>query len=479
MSSFFKRIALGGASALSLLVASSAAFSQAPTLDHTILVVGTTEAGIYEIATGKELARIPAPGGSLDTMALANGHALFNHTAAHNVIAVDLRTGKEINRIASSSLGAKRPVHAYLTPAFGGRQFYVALNDGVVADTPVGEVPKDSSLTLIDVIPSSTDYLKPVGEVRLGRGHHKLAFSNTRARMVASNIADCNDVLSVYDFSSPADIKLVKTFSAKDLGYDGSSALKTCDVTGKTGVSLSPHGVGTSAATGEAYHFITGTGQVALIDIDSDAPSLKLVQTAGIGGSTAKDMPGGRYIVVPQRTPRELQDRAGGVLCQVGQIAVIDAVKRQLVAQIPLLYGDGACSDSLVGKPGAAATPAYVGFTKDGKRMLVSLGTLGGAANQPLAVDLTLVFDMSDPTKPKQLGSIKVEAGKAADVVMASGGAIAFVPNSAANSVSVIDTATMQVIRTIKTVDGAMRISSFSPSSGPSKPVGPASPATN
>ena len=58
-----------------------------------------------------------------------------------------------------------------------GKQFYVTLNDGVVADTPVGEVPKDSSLALIDVDPASPTYLKLAGEVRLGRGHHKVAFS--------------------------------------------------------------------------------------------------------------------------------------------------------------------------------------------------------------------------------------------------------------------------------------------------------------
>jgi YVTN family beta-propeller protein len=479
MSYLFNRSAalagyLLGASALT-----SIALAQSPALDHLMLVIGKDGAGIYEVGSGRELSRIPMAGASLDTMALANGVALFNNTGGNAVVAINFKDGKEIARIPTSSLGATRPVHSYLSPAMGGRQYYVVLNDGVEASTPPGELAKDSSLTLIDVDPASPSYLKPVGETRLGRGHHKVAFSNARARIVVSNIGDCKDVLSVYDFSNPADIRLVKTFAAKDFGYDGATATRTCDEAGKVGVRLGPHGVGTSATTGEAFHFITGTGQIALIDIDSETPTLRTIQTAGTGGSTAKDMPGGRFIVVPQRTPREVQDRAGGVVCQIGQIAVIDAVDRQLVAQVPMFYGDGGCSTSLAGKPEAAATATYLGFNKTGSRMFVALGTLGGAQNAAATVDLTLVFDMSDPRQPKQLAPIRTEARQGSDIVMSNGGRIAFIPNSTANTVSVVDTDTMKVVQTLKTVAGPMRLSTFSPSAGPSKPVGPATLATN
>lgn len=465
---------LAGATTLS-----TAALANGPKLDHFMLVVGKDQAGVYDVAMGTEIGRIAMTGASLDTMALANGVALFNNTGGNQVIAVDLKDGKEIARIPASSTGATRPVHSYLSPPMGGRQFYVVLNDGVEANTPPDATPRDSSLTLIDVVPGSSNYLKPVGEVRLGRGHHKVAFSTTRARMVVSNIGDCKDVLSVYDFANPAEIRLVKSFPAADFGFDGSTALKTCDASGKAGVRLGPHGVGTSAVTGEAYHFITGTGQVAALNIDADDPTMRLVQTAGVGGSTAKEMPGGRFIVVPQRTPREAQDRAGGIVCQIGQIAVIDAVNRQLVAQTPMLYGDGACSTSLAGKPESAANPSYVGFNKDGSRMLVALGTLGGPQNVNATVDLTLVFDMTNPRAPRQLQPIKTGARKASDVVMANGGRLAFIPDSAADSVSVVDTETMTVVRTIRTIAGPHRLSAFSPTSGPSKPIGPPAPVTN
>ncbi len=475
------RVHISGALAAALFATAPAfgAFAQSPVLDHAMLVVGKDAAAVYDVASGREIGRVAAPGGSLDTMALANGVALFNHTAGNQVIAFDLKTGGEIARIAASSLGGTRPVHAYLSPRLNGRQYYVVLNDGTEANTPVGQAPKDSSMMLVDVEPTSPTYLKPVGEVRLGRGHHKVAFSNTRDRAVVSNIGDCGDVLSVYDFANPGDIKLIKSFSAKDFGFDGSTPMRSCDETGRAGVRLGPHGVGTSALTGEAFHFITGTGQVAAIDVDSDTPSLKIITTAGVGGSTAKDMPGGRYIVVPQRTPRELQDRAGGVVCQVGQIAVIDAAKRQLVAQTPIKYGDGACKESLAGKPGAAASAAYVGFDKTGSRMFVALGTLGGAQNAAHTVDLLPVLDMSDPTNPRQMPPIRIEAGQGRDIIMSNEGRLAFVPNSAANSVSIIDTSSMTVVKTIPTIEGPTRLSTFSPSAGPSKAVGPASQATN
>jgi DNA-binding beta-propeller fold protein YncE len=170
----------------------------------------------------------------------------------------------------------------YLSPAIGERQYVAVLNDGNERSTPKGERPKDSTLLLIDAVQSSPTFLKPVGEVRLGIGHHKVGFSMKLPRLAVSNISDCSNVVSVSDYQNASDIKLVKTFSAPDLGYDGSTPLKTCDETGKIGLMLSPHGTGTSAATGRVHYFLTGIGQIAVFDIDAEVPTVKLIQTAGI-----------------------------------------------------------------------------------------------------------------------------------------------------------------------------------------------------
>jgi hypothetical protein len=209
----------GAAIALSSLNA----FAQSP---QVTAVSGRDELALHDLATGAELARFASPGGSSDLLALGSGVALSNHTAGNEVLLIDLKRRSEIGRLPSSSLGGVRPVHMYLSPAIGGRQYAVVLNDGNERSTPKGERPKDSTLLLIDAVQSSPTFLKPMGEIRLGIGHHKAGFSMKRPRMAVSNISDCSDVVSVYDYENASDIKLVKTFSATDLGYDGLDAVQ-------------------------------------------------------------------------------------------------------------------------------------------------------------------------------------------------------------------------------------------------------------
>jgi len=288
-------VRVGGAS-LALALSCLNAFGQT---SQIAAVSGRDQLALYDLATGAELARLDAPGGSSDLLALGSGVALSNHTAGNEVILIDLKRRTEIGRLPSSSLGGIRPVHMYLSPFTEGRQYVVVLNDGNERSTPKGERPKDSTLLLIDAVQSSPTFLKPMGEARLGIGHHKVGFSMKRARLAVSNISDCSDVVSVYDYENASDIRLVKTFSAADLGYDSSTPLKTCDETGKVGLMLSPHGTGTSAATDRVYHFLTGPGQIAVFDIDADVPTVKLIQTAGSGGASVKDLPGGHFIARP------------------------------------------------------------------------------------------------------------------------------------------------------------------------------------
>src|SRR5262245_22545600 len=145
------------------------------------------------------------PEGRAILIALGGGIALSNHTAGNEVILIDLNRRTEIGRLPSSSLGGVRPVHMYLSPAIEERQYVVVLNDGSERSTPKGERPKDSTLLLIDALQSSPTFLKPVGEARLGIGHHKVGFSMKRPRLAVSNISDCSDVISVYDYQDASD----------------------------------------------------------------------------------------------------------------------------------------------------------------------------------------------------------------------------------------------------------------------------------
>jgi YVTN family beta-propeller protein len=465
-------IARAAGAIAAIALSSLGAFGESP---QVAAVSGRDQLALHDLATGAELARFDAPGGSSDLLALGSGVALSNHTAGNEVILVDLKRRSEIGRLPSSSLGGVRPVHMYLSSAIDQRQYVIVLNDGNERSTPMGERPKDSTLLLIDAVQSSPTFLKPMGEVRLGIGHHKAGFSMKRPRMAVSNISDCSNVVSVYDYESPSDIKLVKTFSAADLGYDGSTPFKTCDETGKVGLMLSPHGTGTSAATGRVYHFLTGTGQIAVFDIDADVPTVKLIQTAGSGGASVKDLPGGHFMVVPQRGPREVHQKADGSLCQVGQLAVIDAVAEKVAAQLPVFYGEPTCRTPIAGKPHDRAALQYAMPAPDGKTVFVEVGTLYGPPNVVAESRFVAVFDLSDPYRPIQLPSIPVGAGNdTRDHALTGDGKLLLVPNSLDNSVSVIDMGLRQVVRTIATVTKSFRVVTFSEGIGPSKPAGPA-----
>jgi YVTN family beta-propeller protein len=465
-------IARAAGAIAAIALSSLGAFGESP---QVAAVSGRDQLALHDLATGAELARFDAPGGSSDLLALGSGVALSNHTAGNEVVLIDLKRRSEMGRLPSSSLGGVRPVHMYLSPVIGGRQYAVVLNDGNERGTPKGERPKDSTLLLIDAVQSSPTFLKPMGEVRLGIGHHKAGFSMKRPRLAVSNISDCSNVVSIYDYENPSDIKLVKTFSAADLGYDGSTPFKTCDETGKVGLMLSPHGTGTSAATGRVYHFLTGTGQIAVFDIDADVPTVKLIQTAGSGGASVKDLPGGHFMVVPQRGPREVHQKADGSLCQVGQLAVIDAVAEKVAAQVPVFYGEPTCRTPIAGKPHERAALQYAMPAPDGKTVFVEVGTLYGPPNVVAESRFVAVFDLSDPYRPAQLPSIPVGAGNdTRDHALTGDGKLLLVPNSLDNSVSVIDVGSRQVVRTVPTVTKPFRVVTLSEGIGPSKPAGPA-----
>ena len=148
--------ATGAIAAIAL--SSLGAFGESP---QVAAVSGRDQLALHDLATGAELARFDAPGGSSDLLALGSGVALSNHTAGNEVILVDLKRRTEIGRLPSSSLGGVRPVHMYLSPAIDERQYVIVLNDGNERSTPKGERPKDSTLLLIDAVQSGPTFLKP------------------------------------------------------------------------------------------------------------------------------------------------------------------------------------------------------------------------------------------------------------------------------------------------------------------------------
>jgi YVTN family beta-propeller protein len=157
-------------------------------------------------------------------------------------------------------------------------------------------------------------------------------------------------------------------------------------------------------------------------------------------------------------------------------LVVIDAVVEKIAAQLPVFY-DATCRASIAGKPHERAALQYAMPAPDGKTVFVEIGTLYGPPNVVAESRFVAVFDVADPYRPIQLPSIPVGAGNdTREHALTGDGTQLLVPNSLDNSVSVIDTGSRQVVRTIPTVTRPFRVVTFSEALWPSKPTGPAAP---
>jgi YVTN family beta-propeller protein len=421
----------------------------------------------YDVATGNERAgTLPNVTGPVDLQALADGTLLVNLTGRNELLILDGKTMLERARLPSSSKGAARPVHSYLSPEVGGKRYWFTFNDGAE------NMPATNSALLVDVTPGSPKYLQAVGEVALGVGHHKAAFSTTMARVAISNISDCMNVVTVYDFTDPANIKSLATLTSKDAGWDGSSFPKTCDPTYKMGVPPAPHGCATSKVSKKAYCNITGSGDIVAVDLDAPAPAFKLIPTTGSGGGYTKASRDGRYLFSLQSSPREGDMKKPGALCQVGQLVVVDAQTDTAVKQLPLLYKGPGCAEALAMTPAETDEPGHLQISPDGKTLFVAVG--GGFMVAAARSNQHLVVDISDPANAVQKASLTVGQGTGHRADVLSGdGKFVFVTNNVDGTVTQIDAASAVVVKTIKTKDQPLTVATWGTTEGPSEQTGP------
>lgn len=449
----------------------AAAVAAAPALAahaaDTILFVSARDHLVaYDAASGAEKARFPSPGLSSDMLLTPEGLLVLNHRDANHVVMIDARSLREVGRIPSSGIGGTRPVHLYLAPPRAdGRRLVVVANDGN-AQRPTRE---DSSALIID----ATDPAAPrvAGEVRLGIGHHKLAFTRDGQRFSASNIADCDEVVGVYDIADPTRPARLFAVTGADLGLDGRDSRPACDPTGRVGRRPGPHGTATFAANGLHAHNANGTGQFILIEAEATPPRLAAVlgTNGGSGGASIAVHPNGRIAYGPQNTPRAGGSGAqSGAPCQIGQLAVLDGMEQRIAAQVPILY-DVDCT--VLPDQARGARPAYAFVTPDGRTLAVTIGTLNAA--QPDRATMLVLFDLADPARPAQVASIPVGAAAGhRDAAMTSDGRLLFVPGTADASVTVVDLAERRALRRLAVAAEPNRVAAWSPTAGPTKAPG-------
>jgi hypothetical protein len=440
---------------------------------HGLWAYDATDPGTlvsYDIATGAEKpGTIPAILGPWDMQALADGTVLVNLTPQGETLVVKGTTMLENGRAKPSS-AAVRPVHTYLSPSRAGKQYFMAMYDGKDA------IQATNAATFIDVNPTSPTYLHKVGEIALGIDHHKGAFSTTQERVAISNIGDCDDMISVYDYSNIGAITRIKTFSAADAGWTapdpgaGNFDPRFCDQSYTRGLPPAPHGAATSKLSGKVYMNLTSTGEIMAIDIDASPPTFTKIATTGSGAGYTKMHKGGRYVFTLESSPREGDSMNPGVKCQIGQIVVIDSMTDRVVKAVPLLYQGPSCTTSLVGTDEETDEAFHMLETDDGNTLFVTVA--GGYQVAAARVRQEIVFDVSDATNPVQKPSVAIgtSTGYHGDALTGDG-KLLFIANNLDASVTRIDTVTLAT-GSIKTNPYPTTLATWGTREGPSEQTG-------
>jgi hypothetical protein len=428
------------------------------TVAHTLFATEGQTLVSFDVATGSSRAgTITNLKGPTDLQVTDDGQVLVNLTDNNEILVVDGRSFREVGRIASSGLGATRPVHAFITPKIAGKQYWAANNDGAPGAAAT------NSVVFIDLVPGSATYLKKVGEIGLGIGHHKDAWSQGKARVSISNIADCGNVVQVIDYSNVAQPVLVKKWSAAEI-----DPARDCATGG-----AAPHGAA-AAANGHGFHNLTGWGALLAVDQDADVPTVKLLPTRGTGAGYTRAGRDGRYVYSLQRTPREGDATRPGADCQIGQLVVVDSNTDTVAAEVPILLTGAACTSKL---PAYAtqAGPDHLSISKDGKVMFIATqaaAPMGGS--DPAYSDQLVVFDLANPAAPVQGPSVTVGKHSGHRGLTISGDdKVLFVVNGLDKTVSQVDVAGRTVVRTISLRDTPSQVATWGSAEGPSIQTGP------
>lgn len=431
------------------------------TLAQTLYVAHDGVLVSYDIATGNErpgaVTNVSSP---TDMQALEDGTVLANLTGGNNTTIVDGLTMLEKGRVGSAT-GGTRPVHSYVTPDRNGKRYFVALDDGQNSD------PATNKAVFTNVKTGTANYLQRAGEMALGIGHHKAAFSNTVDRMVVSNISDCNNVITAYDYSNLGNVQTLRTWSALEYGWDGSSPARTCD---PTFAPPAPHGCATSKVSGKIYCNLTASGEIIATNIDATPPTFVKIATGGSGSGYTKAHKEGRFMYSLESSPRE--GEIGAADCQIGQLVAIDAMSDTVAARLPLLYKGPVCATPVNGTDEDTAEPDHIRVSSDGKTLYIS--TAGGFNVTRARVRQELVVDVTNPGAPVQKASIPVGTSTNHHGDALSGdGRWLFVTNNLDGTVTQVDTSTNQVTKTLTVRSTPLTVATFGTNEGPSEQTGP------
>ncbi len=281
--------------------------------------------------------------------------------------------------------------------------------------------------------------------IRVGSGHHKMAFAADKNRAFVSNIHD--GTLSVID-TDPLSPNYLTTL-LNDVTLNGDAAMVT---------GLNPHGIDYAGHNMKIYSLNTGEPINAISVIDPITLVKTFItkgpgadQVPAVGRLHTRHAPGdasdGRFVYIlantedDNGTPADPADDT-----TTGWVIVIDTMKA--------MQGDP--NHGIIAKTQIPSMrPARIIFGPHAKRLYIPSGVpFGGGAGTPdLQIDQLAVIDI-DPTSTtfNQLLT-KITVGKAGGhgsiAAPSSDGHFLFVGNSGETTVSVVDTTALSVVGTI------------------------------
>lgn len=422
---------------------------------HLLFVAHLGSLMAYDIETGaQQVGQINDVADPNDMQALENGVLLVNLTNQNAVLVANGKDMTQIKRIPSTLPGktAVRPVHSFITPRYNGKQYWISFNDGKTT----GNSAELNSALFIDIsTPSDTASIKAVGELGLGIGHHMASFSKTQHRAVIHNFSDTTKVLGVYDYSNPAQVTEVKAWSPAELGLRK---------------PVQPHGCATAKLNGQAYCNAAGSGSIISVNIDAAAPTARILKTKGVGGTNNMAHPDGRYVYFTQTSPREGDTTRPGEVCQIGQIAVIDAQTDTVVKEVAIKYDGPDCTRSLVGTEAFTASPGSISIS--GNKLYVQVST--SRSDSTGSTSKHLVLDITNPANPVQTASLNIgKSAKLHGITLSGDKKFLFVANNVDGTVTQINGATGTVVKTLTVGANPSVLATWGELEGPSLPMGP------
>ncbi len=368
-------------------------------------------------------------GGSND-VAAAFGHVYLNNAGANNVVVID--ANKEV--VKGTITVGERPVHSLMVK--GGNLLLVG-NDGPRDDAATtdddGLAKQDDTVSVIDTNPNNASFMMEIARIRVGNGHHKLAYSDESNRAAITNLSAAT--VSVIDVNALSVL---------------------CTVATGTVSFAVPHGIDYSHESGHAYvaNVADPAEPITIIDMnplisvpanpyDKTDPACTALDLGGFAkGLGANQIPASGYTHANHEgTFVFTVGYDNTVSPPTGYLSVISTTVPETVASV---------------LPIPNFKPDKFALTEHGNRIYIS--SVEDEDNAAAVPGTTVaVVDINETTGAAALHPTTpfLTVGKGHDhraIALSSDDARLFVPNSGANpgTVSVFDTADLSLLGTFE-----------------------------